>query len=390
MPFITTPKLQASFDRLAEETARGLSDVREASEAQFRELRSLILQLNSDAAASAQLRHEHLVGLIERFHQDAAASAQLRHEHLVGLIEGFHQDAAASAQRRHEDLVDVVGAIESHILSRLRPDTSLMPGRPWIEGRVAGATDFDRFRWLRAHIDAAAEEIIGFLEGAGVTLRDRRVVDVGCGDGLIDLGLIIRSEPAELIGVDIVPTDTNELADLARRFLGLDELPAGLRFAQSDPESLPIEDGSADVVVSWSTFEHVDTPGRLLAEIERILAPGGVLFLQIWPLYYSPHGSHLWHWHPNGFAHRHLDRDALIAPMLEDESVSDDVKQAMLTDLDTLNKITLDELNQHIEDAGLRVVRAELLTGVTNIAEAMSDASLSDSLISGVKLIATR
>lgn len=53
-------------------------------------------------------------------------------------------------------------------------------------------------------------------------------------------------------------------------------------------ENLPCESASFDVVVCTQVLEHVDDPVAALAEIQRVLAPGGVVFL-------STHGVFLYH-----------------------------------------------------------------------------------------------
>jgi len=154
--------------------------------------------------------------------------------------------------------------------------------------------------WVREHLDAAAE-ILEFLAAEGISLTGRDVADVGCGDGIIDLGVVLTSSPARLVGFDIVPTDTEQLLHMARRDGVAEQLPTQLEFRRSEPRSLPAEADSFDVVFSWSTFEHVVEPTSLLRDVHRVLRPRGVLMIQIWPFFYSQHGSHLWQYFPEGF-----------------------------------------------------------------------------------------
>jgi SAM-dependent methyltransferase len=51
---------------------------------------------------------------------------------------------------------------------------------------------------------------------------------------------------------------------------------------------LPFRDGSLDVVVSTETLEHLTEPGAFLAEVRRVLRPGGRLFLTA-PLSFKEH-----------------------------------------------------------------------------------------------------
>jgi SAM-dependent methyltransferase len=53
-----------------------------------------------------------------------------------------------------------------------------------------------------------------------------------------------------------------------------------------------IADQSYDLVVSWSALEHIPEPEKVFSECLRILKPGGYLYLQFGPLYYSPWGYH--------------------------------------------------------------------------------------------------
>ena len=71
-------------------------------------------------------------------------------------------------------------------------------------------------RWFADHHDAAPRAIIDFLGGDGISLEGLRVADVGSGDGVIDLGLVQRAAPAELVGFDIVPTNAETLLERAR------------------------------------------------------------------------------------------------------------------------------------------------------------------------------
>src|SRR5215210_2758077 len=91
-----------------------------------------------------------------------------------------------------------------------------------------------------------------------------RVLDFGCGDGA-HLGQYCRATNRPYTGVDV----SEEAISLCRA--------AGLTAFRYGPgERLPFEDGSFDAVVSFEVLEHVARPDMCIAEIRRVLAPGGV------------------------------------------------------------------------------------------------------------------
>jgi SAM-dependent methyltransferase len=102
---------------------------------------------------------------------------------------------------------------------------------------------------------------------------DQRVLDVGCGTGNLLLALTRRHPGVRATGID---PDERAVAR-ARRKLGARPIRLDHGFA----EELPYPDGSFDRALSTLMFHHLegDTKDRMLAEVRRVLVPGGVLLL---------------------------------------------------------------------------------------------------------------
>ena len=258
------------------------------------------------------------------------------------------------------------------------------------KGTEFGLSTADRHTsaWFKEHYEEAASQVVDFLAADGIGLAGRRVADVGCGDGIIDLGVMLKAEPAQLVGFDITPTSTDELLDFARREGVAEDLPEGLEFRTSEPLRLPADDATFDVVFTWSAFEHVSDPLAVASEIRRVLRPEGVLMLQLWPFFHSEHGAHLWQSFPEPFI-QHLRSDVEIAEVVRAAAAHPpELTEEFLEIYATLNRITLDDLQRALVGAGLCVTKLQLISETVHIPPALFRRSLSHLAVAGVKLLA--
>jgi SAM-dependent methyltransferase len=95
--------------------------------------------------------------------------------------------------------------------------------------------------------------------------RDAVCLDVGCGDGQT-AGVWLRDHGRSYVGVDV---SANAVA--AARALGLEAQVI------ETAASLPFADATFDAVMCIEVLEHLFAPAAAVAEILRVLKPGGVL-----------------------------------------------------------------------------------------------------------------
>ncbi len=102
-----------------------------------------------------------------------------------------------------------------------------------------------------------------------------RLLDCGCGPGVITVGLAQRVAPAETIGFDLEPEPLATGRDLAAK-RGL----TTVHFEPGDISQLNFPDESFDAVFSHAVLYHLPDPGSALREIYRVLKPGGIVGLR--------------------------------------------------------------------------------------------------------------
>jgi 2-polyprenyl-6-hydroxyphenyl methylase/3-demethylubiquinone-9 3-methyltransferase len=137
-------------------------------------------------------------------------------------------------------------------------------------------------RWLTADNDPIAllraetkvknpwvlERIANDLQAQGKSHEQAHLLDVGCGAGFL----------------------THFMAQAGLQVTGLDASESSLKVARSsdstqsidyilgDARKLPFETGSFDYVCAMDFLEHVEDPQNVIAEIARVLKPGGLFF----------------------------------------------------------------------------------------------------------------
>lgn len=119
----------------------------------------------------------------------------------------------------------------------------------WIDGFTDGVDP----EYTEQIIPLALEELAG----------RKIVLDVGCGDGQIARAL--AAQGSEVLGID--PTQLH--IDIANERAG------GPTYLLGSATKLPVPDASQDAVVACLVFEHIDEVDAAIAEVARVLKPGG-------------------------------------------------------------------------------------------------------------------
>jgi SAM-dependent methyltransferase len=113
-------------------------------------------------------------------------------------------------------------------------------------------------------VELVREQVRSFVLPSG----DEHALDAGTGAGTLALALapLVR----DVVGVDIVP----ELLERAR-----EGAPDNVTFVEGDVTELPFETGTFDLACSRRTLHHIARPERAVAELARVTAPGGRVFV---------------------------------------------------------------------------------------------------------------
>ena len=97
------------------------------------------------------------------------------------------------------------------------------------------------------------------------------LLDVGCGPGTITVDLARRLSPGHVVGIDASASIVDHAAGLAA-----DEGVHNATFRTGDVYALDFADASFDIVHAHQVMQHLARPVLAMAEIRRVLRPGGV------------------------------------------------------------------------------------------------------------------
>jgi ubiquinone/menaquinone biosynthesis C-methylase UbiE len=105
---------------------------------------------------------------------------------------------------------------------------------------------------------------------------DARILDAGCGTGLLTLALLrTLSRPAQITAIDLSASSLQKARQVAEQELR--GRPHRVRFMQANLLALPFADETFDFIATSGALEYVSLRDGL-RELARVLKPGGLLF----------------------------------------------------------------------------------------------------------------
>lgn len=151
------------------------------------------------------------------------------------------------------------------------PEQARTPARPLDAEAVRAAYR----RWARIY-DTAFGVVSGPARRRAIAalnaLPDGRVLEVGVGTGL---ALPHYRRGLSVVGIDLSP----EMLALARQKVERDGLDHVEALLEMDAEAMDLPDGSFDAAVAMFVASVVPNPRRMMAEIKRVVRPGGTILL---------------------------------------------------------------------------------------------------------------
>jgi len=148
---------------------------------------------------------------------------------------------------------------------------------PWHEGWSNLDQSSDP-QWYVHFLDATRGRMVALIEQDPARYFSflepspkKRVLDVGCGTGVLLHQLAGLVEGGEVVGVDISQTMVDEATKRA------EDIRGNLKFEKRNALALGIPDNTFDAAMSSVVFQHLPDPEQALSEMIRVTKPGGIV-----------------------------------------------------------------------------------------------------------------
>jgi SAM-dependent methyltransferase len=190
---------------------------------------------------------------------------------------------------------------------------------------------------LRYDRDAMAASALGRVTSVhrAIDLAGAKVLEVGCGGGF-ELWYAAHALGADAWGVDVQERRSWSVLQGDRVHLLLTDLSA----------SSPFEPDTFDRAMSFTVWEHVLHPYRMLVETHRVLRPGALFWMKA-NLHRGPQASHLYRDIPFPFPHL----------LFSDEVISDALARRgrEVAGAAWVNRLTWDQYERYFDEVGFRM-----------------------------------
>ncbi|TAG19020.1 MAG: methyltransferase domain-containing protein [Rhodobacterales bacterium] len=131
--------------------------------------------------------------------------------------------------------------------------------------------------WGEGFLSPGGPEEVGRIIGSH-DLAGKAVLDIGCGAGGIDITLVRDHAAGHVCGIDV----EDPVLDHARALVDRAGLAHRVGLVKVAPGPLPFPPGTFDVVFSKDSIVHIPDKHALMAEVFRVLKPGGRFLASDW------------------------------------------------------------------------------------------------------------
>ncbi len=131
--------------------------------------------------------------------------------------------------------------------------------------------------WGKGFLSPGGPEAIADIL-SGTDIRNRSVLDFGCGIGGIDQLLVTEYGAADVTGLDVVDC----LIDRARTDAAKCGLSDRIKYQMVEPGNLQFSESAVDVIFTKDTIIHIPDKLDICQQFFRILKPGGLLVGSDW------------------------------------------------------------------------------------------------------------